>query len=325
MGGEASEKKSAGRGGRGGGWFAVVFIAVLAVGAVALVVRLTVQDRFLPTGVLFYATPWPVLAAAAALGAVWMALRKRTVGVVVFGAIVVGLAGAWFLRSHRFGQAEEAPPDTVRVLFWNTARLWAGPGPVLSHIAEHDADVVLLVEAPVEDKGCGRKFAEQFPDYDVRPLNDGMLVMSRLPILALEYREPTNNADLQVVEVLVSGGGRLHLAVVDLHSNPFYNRGESIRETFAAVEELAPEACVVVGDFNTPLDSAHFKPVRKRWRHAFLEAGSGWSETWPGALPVLSLDHVWLNGQARAVSCRHATSWCSDHQSVLTEVVRERP
>ena len=77
---------------------------------------------------------------------------------------------------------------------------------------------------------------------------------------------------------------------------------------------------ILVGDFNTPLDSAYIAPLRKEMTNAFEASGSGCAATWPMPLPVLSLDQVWTTPSLRPVRCEHFGSWRSDHRAVVAEI-----
>jgi endonuclease/exonuclease/phosphatase (EEP) superfamily protein YafD len=83
--------------------------------------------------------------------------------------------------------------------------------------------------------------------------------------------------------------------------------------------EHRSEFLIVLGDFNTPADSAFFRPLRAFATNAFEVAGSGCAATWPMPLPVLSLDQMWTTGRLRAVRCEHMLSWRSDHRAVRAE------
>jgi endonuclease/exonuclease/phosphatase (EEP) superfamily protein YafD len=54
--------------------------------------------------------------------------------------------------------------------------------------------------------------------------------------------------------------------------------------------------------------------------HAFDEAGSGWSETWPRQSPValLSIDHIWSSRELLPLTAARIWSPVSDHAALLT-------
>jgi endonuclease/exonuclease/phosphatase (EEP) superfamily protein YafD len=119
---------------------------------------------------------------------------------------------------------------------------------------------------------------------------------------------------------VVAADQRLTLFIVDMRSNPFVSRRECLLQLAEDADALGDRPLVVVGDFNTPSDSAHFDPLRIGHRHAFEASGSGYSATWPVPLPVLCLDHIWINRWVDVSKCRHDWSSASDHRPVLAEL-----
>nr|MCH9792656.1 hypothetical protein [Planctomycetota bacterium] len=75
-----------------------------------------------------------------------------------------------------------------------------------------------------------------------------------------------------------------------------------------------------LGDFNTPSDSDHFRPLRKWIKNSFEVAGDGYTATWPLPFPVLDLDSIWVNDQFVVISSENRWTWVSDHRPVITDV-----
>lgn len=294
----------------------------IAFASLGLLIRLTIRDRLLIPGMVFYATPLLAIVCAFAAGAAWHAWRGRRLLPAVLCVLAIGTAVGWYARSHVSNRPEPAD-DTVRLMFWNAARLRDGIEPVIAHIQRYDPDIVALVEARTRTAEQQRVFREVFRGYDVRTLHGGMLLLSRLPVESTDYFEVSDRGRVNVARLRVRETP-VALAIVDIHSSPYYNRGNAIAEVFQKVAAGGERARIVAGDFNTPRSSVHFDDVQEEWDNAFESAGSGWMETWPWGLPLLALDHVWLQGPVRAAGCRHLTAGCSDHQSVLTEVALER-
>ena len=301
--------------------FGVVLHLALALAGAGLLVRLTVRDRLLVPGVIFYATPCPLLVIIALAGAIWHWARRRLRFAVPLAVIAVAVAGAWYSRSHV--SAVPAPAEeTVRLMFWNAARLRHDIEPVIQHVRSQQPDFVALVEAELETKRQRRLVHEAFPDYEVLPLPAGMLLLSRFPVESTGHIKVRDGGDVNLVKLLPRGKP-VTLAIVDIESSPLYNRGDAIADVFKEIGRAQTVTRIVVGDFNTPSESVHFGPDRRRWRHAFEEAGQGFMETWPWGIPLLAIDHIWLQGPLRAVECSQETVWCSDHQSVITELALE--
>ncbi len=77
---------------------------------------------------------------------------------------------------------------------------------------------------------------------------------------------------------------------------------------------------MLLGDFNTPVDSVWLSAIRARFDNAFEVAGNGILATWPLPLPVLALDQVWVSDQLGVSCAKIGWSMLSDHRPVFTEI-----
>jgi len=77
---------------------------------------------------------------------------------------------------------------------------------------------------------------------------------------------------------------------------------------------------IVLGDFNVPYESKFFNDIKKEFKHAFNEKGSGFRETWFYNIPLLSLDHIWVSKDLEVKKTQKIISWQSDHAMLKTFV-----
>jgi endonuclease/exonuclease/phosphatase family metal-dependent hydrolase len=176
-----------------------------------------------------------------------------------------------------------------------------------------------LVEADPDVPEDADRLQKALPEYQVYPVAGGMLVLSRFEMESTRSLKIEQGGRVNIMNLSLPKRP-LTVAVVDMESSPFYDRGKVIEGVFAESMRESSAASIVMGDFNTPRSSAHFDPIRSKWRHAFETSGCGWIETWPFFLPLLAIDHIWLQGDIRSARCRHGLSWCSDHQSVTADL-----
>jgi endonuclease/exonuclease/phosphatase (EEP) superfamily protein YafD len=108
--------------------------------------------------------------------------------------------------------------------------------------------------------------------------------------------------------------------LVDIASNPFISRRESLTALAELAREHRDEPLIIMADFNTPPESVHFGLLREDFSNAFETAGNGFSGTWPLPAPVLALDQIWSNGRVAVNECHLVRSWRSDHRSVLASL-----
>ena len=272
----------------------------------ALVVRLLLRDRVPYLAALVYGAP-PILLAGGALAcaAAWALARRRRLALAALAAAFA--CGAWQAGVSRFSRP--STPGELRLLLWNVEHGLAGWDRVAAEIAARDADVVALVEADGGaaqappgwawqwiDRGLALGVKGRILSADIVPLGDS----SRAAVVRLEVRDRPLTAIL-----------------VDIGANPLRPRGLAFGPLDDLRRRVRPD--LVLGDFNTPRDSVHFDAWRGELTHAFEAAGSGWDLTWPAAIPVLSIDHVWCAPSLVPTSARHVGSATSDHRAVVVD------
>ena len=118
---------------------------------------------------------------------------------------------------------------------------------------------------------------------------------------------------------------RLTVLLVDITPNPFFSRQKAFEQLLPMIDALQDRPLLVMGDFNTPTDSVWIGKLRQRLTNAFEEKGNGFSETWPMPLPVLAIDHVWVNDRIKVAACSQEGSVHSDHQMVKVDIERIEP
>jgi endonuclease/exonuclease/phosphatase family metal-dependent hydrolase len=186
------------------------------------------------------------------------------------------------------------------------------PERVVRVIEELDADILCLQEIVDAAGGTGkydqaRQISEAFPELNVafgetRPLHGGRygnMLMTRFPIEEVRTHDITKSRreERGVLQCAVGVGRGLTVNVFNVHLGTGYMERRRQIEVLIGMEILAqPELRgprIVIGDFNewtrgltTRLLQASFqsdRPIRNR-RSA---------RTFPGVLPILSLDHCY--------------------------------
>jgi vancomycin resistance protein VanJ len=88
----------------------------------------------------------------------------------------------------------------------------------------------------------------------------------------------------------------------------------------AAEAARAAGPVLLVGDFNTPPESAIFRRVWAGYADAFSDAGWGWGYTFWTRLAAVRIDHVLVGRGGRATSCRVGPDVGSPHRPVVADV-----
>ena len=95
------------------------------------------------------------------------------------------------------------------------------------------------------------------------------------------------------------------LCFFDHRSDPDLSRKHALKKLDEAIDHFAGRPLVLMGDFNLPVDSAYLSHIRASLTNAFDVSGSGFQETWPVPVPLLSLDQVWLGDHMIASRTYH--------------------
>jgi vancomycin resistance protein VanJ len=122
-----------------------------------------------------------------------------------------------------------------------------------------------------------------------------------------------------LLEVALNGE-RFHVLLVDLDGDPLRSRAPAFAPLTKMIASYSNANPIVMGDFNTPLDSILFESFRQYLTHAFESGGHGFYETWPIPLPVLAIDHIWVSKKIKVASCKLNWSRLSDHRSVVANI-----
>ena len=294
------------------GWTVRGLYAVVAVGVLARLVR----DQVFGLSTLYYGLPLQVLAVVTlALTVLQRRERKRAIRWAICSALL--LAGIW--SEDWRGQPDRSETRDVKVVFWNACRIHRGWDDVTAEVRSWDADVVALVEAGVGTEETRRQWQLGCPGYKVSLLGAGIVLLTRGESGESTVHEFPDGSRARQITTTVHGQ-TLNLFIVDIQANPFWSRREPLAHLAQVVTPLAGEPTLVLGDFNTPADSALLAPLRSEYTLAFDLAGQGYRATWPLPLPVLAIDQAWASPHVDVTSCRHLWTRASDHRPVALTV-----
>ena len=299
-----------------------------AVSIAGLFTRLTVTDRWLFLSTIYYATPLALLCVGCLCSAICTWALKWRRQSLVWAVLSVAMFFAWSTTCFS-DKSQPTVESDISVMFWNVARK-KDMAPAANLINQVDADVVALVESGWANAERRQFWEEHCPNYDISLLGGGLLVMTKGTSGTCVAEELAKNSIYRRIDCQVNGH-ELTCVVVDLKSDPYYSRRPVLGKL---ANELAPfrdKNLVVMGDFNTPVESVHFGPMRQFLREAFEVSGKGYAPTWPHPAPVLWLDQIWVGPTIQPIQCHRLTPVNSDHRPVLAmlriadEVEEESP
>jgi endonuclease/exonuclease/phosphatase (EEP) superfamily protein YafD len=282
-----------------------------------LVVRFPfLRDEYTATGVLFYATPWPVLWAMSLLctGQWWPRPRLRWVFLCLTICCFTMVVWTGFgFAPHNSDKA------ALRIAYWNVARPVVRLNSVLEKAAAWKADFYVFGEHRV-DPPTPPAYRDAFPRHKILPLSRELLLVSPGEVKPIDGGSLGGSGGCKLCRVVVQGR-EVFLLLVDFTASITKSRRPAFDRLLEIVKAYEHKPLIVIGDFNTPADSAHFDRLRVQLSGAFETAGRGYAATWPMPLPVLQLDHIWTNKHLRVIRCEHETSIASDHRPVIADIV----
>lgn len=288
-----------------------------------ILLRVTrLRDRFDGLSLVYYSTPWPVMAAAFVLLAAHAWRRGRMHPVRRYAAFTVLALVVWVSTSW-YSAPAAGGSGGVRVVHWNVGRPDWRLGAAAAWLRGQDADVICLAEVEPKRRRTIERWSAAFPEYTLQQAPENLLCLVRGEVLDSETGTLGPHSTYALHRVRVRGR-ELQVLQVDLIAKPNRSR----REPLGRLTEIARRAggnLVVAGDFNTPVESIHLRGLREECTNAFEAAGHGFVETWPSFAPALSLDQVWLGSRLSAAGCANRWTFLSDHRPVVvTAVPRER-
>lgn len=293
---------------------AITGSVLLPLGAV---LHVTIRDRIDGLAILFYLTPWPVIAAGSAVLAVFWSWKRQRLPALALACLGLAAFIAWLAASwHR--SPTPARRGELRVVHWNVQRPNSGLPATARWLRAQDADIIALAEAHRRGFSKLARWQAEFPEYRAVEFPGEMTCLVRGEILAHESRVFAANSYCALLRVEVRGHP-LTLLLVDITPKPLHSRQPAFTNLTALARPHFGENFILLGDFNTPRESALLGPLRVEMTHAFEAAGRGLAETWPMPLPVLALDQIWSSRRLRAVHCAHGRSLRSDHRAVIAD------
>lgn len=293
-------------------WTVCGLYGIVALGVFARLLR----DQVFGLSTIYYGLPLPVLAVATlALTFLQRRERKRLIRWAICSVLLI--VGIW--SDDWRSQPDRSESRDVKVVFWNACRIHRGWDEVTAEVRSWDADVVALVEAGLGTEETRRQWQQGCPGYKVSLLGAGIVLLTRGESGESTVHEFPDGSRARQIQTTIHGQ-TLNLVIVDIQANPFWSRREPLAHVAEVVKPLAGESTLVLGDFNTPTDSALLAPLRSEYTLAFDRAGQGYRATWPIPLPVLAIDQAWVSPRVDVTSCKHLWTQASDHRPVALTV-----
>lgn len=286
---------------------------------IGLVDRFTVRDSVDLLAPIFYALPPAVLAVLSLYAMIAFALKRQRKRFLLFLLVAVGCLAYWTRTEFRRPSASPEQGD-VPVFLWNASSNLI-PQPSVDLLHQSNADIIGMVEAG-DSRATLEWYAAELPSYHFAHFGEGLVIGAhgRVSNRTLGDLGGFGKFASAEIELDRSPGKAMTVIVVDINSDPLRSRRPAFEALQKIIEEQGDRPIMVMGDFNTPGDSACFDSMRAQFRDAFETAGESWSSTWPIPAPVMALDHIWFSKHFSIAHSKLGWATTSDHRSVLTKV-----
>lgn len=290
----------------------MVRACALIVYAFLLVMHFIVKDHFQILQVFFYAFPLPILIFLGSI--ITLLFYKPRRYFIVSICITLGLTGIWLNTSYNFSNNTEIPEDAISVLFWNAADGPQLPMEVLlERISIIKPDIIGLVEAKNASPENITLFSKTFPSYEFRILEGNMLVGINGHIEHVLYVAEKNSYHVNYIEAQLKYR-TVSVAITDIFQDPTMDKKKAIGTVFQFISKNNTD--IIVGDFNTPQESVHFKDFKADYT-SFHDYGSGFTATWPFAIPLLELDQIFAHKTLTPILLQKFHYSDSDHAMLV--------
>lgn len=272
--------------------------------------------------------PWSIPAFVIALTALWFGRANRWITWLGTLVAVVGLAINLVWIAPSFIKPDVSVSANLRILQFNTNRGAADPDRVREMLRRTQPDVFVMAEATpdflkelnsngsVGPGGIVPEYAEVPPGEML-----GVVTYSKYPMTFESSTLVSDGAYQFRVQAPTP------FTLITLHPAEPLIAYDNWKRDFANIREMiksAPDPLVVVGDFNlTARNQMMRELLGSSLQDAAVAAGSGWQPTWPaqfGHLAALTLDHVLISEELKALRTKTVSVPGSDHLALVADL-----
>jgi endonuclease/exonuclease/phosphatase (EEP) superfamily protein YafD len=297
-------------------FFGAIAAAVFAV--LFFIIRLTVRDDVPIIAALYYASPWAIIFFMATFSGSVFYRYGRIRLAVVFTTLAILSCFGWYLTCFGNHRVRSPQGRAHRVVFWNMGyKMFQRPG-MAGELSRLNADIVAVAEAPGNTRKLQRYAEQQFPGYECATRFHGLWLMCKGEIVSDHEEKICDTARLKTMHIRLRDQ-EVRVVILDLDSHPFADRRRPMAEVAARTKQWSDMPTLLVGDFNTPIDSNHVGLLRNELTHASTDVGQGYLPTWPAHFPIMQIDHILGNDKIKFLQAKAAWTWRSDHRPLVVD------
>lgn len=285
-------------------YFSKINIIVITI---LLLIHFVLKENTYWLSLLYYTFPLPLITIAVLFFSIFLNKKLRSYNLVL--ALILCLI--WSSRSFKINTSETIKDSDIEVVFWNASHKRE-----FKHVfgrLENTPDVVVLVEY----------HAEELEEFKLKYPNDFFYWHSESEI-GIFSKSPINIKNVFIDEdetaVINFEANDLNFYAVDVAASMYIFRKNQIAFVQKCVKSY--KNTILIGDFNTPLESEFLNSIKTNFNHVLNEKGNGFRETWFWNIPLLSLDHIWVSKDLDIANAEKIGTFKSDHSMIKTVIKR---
>ncbi|MFD0965183.1 endonuclease/exonuclease/phosphatase family protein [Pseudofulvibacter geojedonensis] len=275
---------------------------------IGLLINLTIKDTYYWSSLLFYAFPLSILFYLSFALLLLNFKTKKRLYCLIFWLIVSAL---WIKQDYFINIRTNIPNGNNTIVFWNGAK----KNTFLDAFNELKSipDILIINEYDQTNKQELKSIKTKYPNYHFQVIHKKIGIFSKRHVLNLTTFKMKNNSFMLSFDSNINDK-LFHFYSIDIIANIKHFRKTMLKETIGNIKSR--ENTIILGDFNTPYESLHFKEYKEQYHHGFSFTGNGFINTWFWNLPILSLDHAWLSKGIPITETKHLNTWKSDHKII---------
>ncbi len=268
-----------------------------------LLIHFVLKDNYYWASLLFYALPLPIVILFNLIILPFCKSVFKKYVKLALGFLII----AWCLQSLALNLGAKHNAD-IDIVYWNAGHTQGFDDAFNQN--QNTPDVMVLVEYDTTDyKSIRRKY----PELHFYLSKEGIGICSKKQIKNVQEQTSPRNSTVLKFETY-----NLQFFALDVTPNVFNFR----KSEFEFINKHITEKhkTIILGDFNTPLESVYLKTYKHNYQHAFSESGFGLKETWFWNIPILSLDHIWVSEDLQLIKTQKIHGFKSDHAMIKTQI-----
>jgi vancomycin resistance protein VanJ len=316
-------------------------LGILGVTLATVVIFRTAADLWWPATVLLFGPRWTLLLPIAPLVALSM-VRDRTLLIPLTLASLLVLGPIMGFQTNLASSLTWSQEGDLVVVTFNAAGGRGLQASVRSMLSDWRADIAAFQE-------CGPTLARQFDGLEGwhSQTRETLCFVSRFEILDViqmdrEVLESVGGSGLVATITIAAPGGpvrvtNIHLETprdgLELIRNGRVGLGAEILRQKSLLREIelrragrwaerSGAPAIVLGDFNTPIESRHYERTFSGWTNAFSAAGFGVGGTRQNGWISARIDHILLDDSWTVVASWAGEELGSDHLPMIARVRR---